>query len=136
MNKELLQPTPDADLPANHEYAAQYAAMHPESNLARCYLALAGIVQPVQPEVGQSDPVAWLNPYGGVLQTRATGHEKEHFTIPLFTHLEPTLEPFTIAQKNAMFDWACTIRQIDYESYLQGIEDCEAARQLQLKETK
>lgn len=36
-------PTPsigDVTQPVNHEEAAQYARMHPESNLARCYIAL------------------------------------------------------------------------------------------------
>lgn len=39
---------------------------------------------------GGGEPVAWLNPYGGVVQVRATGHEKEHFTVPLYTHPSPT----------------------------------------------
>jgi len=43
-------------------------------------------------QVGQSEPVAWLNPYGGVLTTRATGHEKKHFTVPLYTHPAPVRE--------------------------------------------
>ena len=31
------------------------------------------------------EPVAWMNPYGGVLQKRITGLERETFTIPLYT---------------------------------------------------
>ena len=35
--------------------------------------------------ISDAEPVAWLHPYGGVLQFRATGYEKENFTIPLYT---------------------------------------------------
>ncbi len=36
-------------------------------------------------DAGQ-EPVAWLNPYGGVLQRLYTGLEKANYTIPLYTH--------------------------------------------------
>lgn len=35
------------------------------------------------------EPVAWMNPYGGVLQKRITGLERETFTIPLYTAPQP-----------------------------------------------
>ena len=33
----------------------------------------------------QAEPVAWLNPYGGVLQRLCTGLERDTYTIPLYT---------------------------------------------------
>jgi hypothetical protein len=33
----------------------------------------------------KDEPVAWLNPYGGVLQRLDTGLEKSTYTIPLYT---------------------------------------------------
>ena len=34
---------------------------------------------------GAGEPVAWLNPYGGLVHQCRTGLEKETFTIPLHT---------------------------------------------------
>lgn len=41
------------------------------------------------PKPAECEPVAWMNPYGGVLQTRSTGLEHETYTIPLFTAPQP-----------------------------------------------
>jgi len=57
--------------------------------------ARAAIAAQAAQAVRQSEPLAWLNPYGGVLTTRVTGHEKEHFTIPLFDHPAPVRQPLS-----------------------------------------
>lgn len=45
----------------------------------------------------EPEPVAWLHPYGGVLQFRATGYEKENYTIPLYTHPAPQAKPLPLS---------------------------------------
>lgn len=44
-----------------------------------------------QPKAEQ-EPVAWLNPYGGVLQQPRTGLERSTYTIPLYTAPQPRRE--------------------------------------------
>lgn len=48
---------------------------------------------------------------------------------------QPAFTPFTEAQKRAMFVEADNNRETEYESYLQGIEDCEALLAISIKET-
>ena len=47
-----------------------------------------GLAQPEQ------EPVAWMNPYGGLVHKRITGHERNNFTIPLYT-APPQRKPLT-----------------------------------------
>jgi hypothetical protein len=73
----------------------------------------------------KNEPVAWLNPYGGVLQRLDTGLEKSTYTIPLYTtppqqeakdepmkKLQVTLEDrpvdIELAQYKRMFEDACS----------------------------
>jgi hypothetical protein len=37
----------------------------------------------------EAEPVAWMHPNGGVIQTRLTGLERDTYTIPLYTRPEP-----------------------------------------------
>lgn len=55
-----------------------------------------------QAEPVQQEPVAWLHPYGGVLQTRTTGYEKENYTIPL--HSDEQLKQLLAAEYNRGWD--------------------------------
>ena len=43
--------------------------------------------QPAKP--AEQEPVAWLNPHGGVLQQPRTGLERSTYTIPLYTAPQP-----------------------------------------------
>jgi len=47
--------------------------------------------QPIATAPKDAEPVAWLNPYGGVLQHLSTGIERSTYTIPLYT-APPTAE--------------------------------------------
>jgi hypothetical protein len=41
------------------------------------------------------EPVAWMHPNGGVIQTRLTGLDRDTYTIPLYTRFEPARKPMT-----------------------------------------
>lgn len=45
----------------------------------------------VREELAKQEPVAWMNPYGGVLQRLDTGLERETYTIPLYA--APVVQP-------------------------------------------
>jgi len=49
----------------------------------------------------QSEPVAWMHPSGGVIQTRRTGLEKDTYTIPLCLAATPA----PVSQPTEIFDW-------------------------------
>jgi hypothetical protein len=51
----------------------------------------------------QVEPVAWLNPYGGVVQKRMDGHERTCYTIPLYTS-PPPRQPLTIEKIDALYE--------------------------------
>lgn len=58
---------------------ATYQIKQLEQELTEAKAALASQAQ--QPT---EEPVAWMNPYGGLLHVRETGLEKATFTIPLY----------------------------------------------------
>jgi hypothetical protein len=37
----------------------------------------------------EAEPIAWMNPYGGVLPVLSTGLEKSTYTIPLYMRKQP-----------------------------------------------
>jgi hypothetical protein len=51
----------------------------------------------------KDEPVAWLNPYGGVLQRLDTGLEKLTYTIPLYT-TPPQRKPLTDEEMKAVVE--------------------------------
>ena len=58
-------------------------ALNDRASLMKWQRAREAVEQALeQPE---QKPVAWMNPYGGVIHRRMTGHEKKHYTIPLYT---------------------------------------------------
>ena len=57
------------------------------------------------------EPVAWMNPYGGVLQKRITGLERETFTIPLYTAPRQP-EGMNISQ---CYEYECRIAELRRE---------------------
>jgi len=43
----------------------------------------------------EAEPVAWMHPNGGVIQTRLTGLERDTYTIPLYTKPSSAGKPLT-----------------------------------------
>jgi len=60
------------------------------------------LATPPQQEA-KDEPVAWLNPYGGVLQRLNTGLEKSTYTIPLYT-TPPQRKPLTDEEIGAILE--------------------------------
>lgn len=53
---------------------------------------LERLTENVEPD---AEPVAWMHPNGGVIQTRLTGLDRDTYTIPLYTRPEPARKPMT-----------------------------------------
>ena len=71
----------------------------------------------------QGEPVAWLNPYGGVLQRLDTGLEKSTYTIPLYTAPQQR-KPLTDETRNWIVATCPTPRHIiDAVERMHGIKE-------------
>jgi len=57
--------------------------------------AIKGIDEFLAAEPEADEPVAWMHPNGGVIQTRLTGLDRDTYTIPLYTRPEPSKKPMT-----------------------------------------
>lgn len=62
-----------------------FGGLSPEITLTRNSQRFARAVESaVREELAKQEPVAWMNPHGGVLQRLDTGIERETYTIPLY----------------------------------------------------
>lgn len=59
------------------------------------YKTLEQIENFLAAEPEADEPVAWMHPNGGVIQTRLTGQERDTYTIPLYTRPEQSRKPMT-----------------------------------------
>ena len=62
--------------------------------------AAQATIAEMREELAKQEPVAWMNPHGGVLQRLDTGIERETYTIPLYA--APVVQPDMVMVPTAL----------------------------------